>query len=248
VKFQKLTGVSLEDYQNLGKAKEQKLYTDTLLEGLDQIDEFLKDPSKGGLTALPIPTQLLRPVVKAIKLAVKAGRPIEQALREGRKILDELLADKDENIQAATNKAFDALSEDLRSVRGKIEKAKEKGTEQGYKFGVAEGKLAGEIRGMARGRKEGVQEGREIEREKQKEGLPLKQANKARKQIGKKIRAKQKKALSVFANDRNTLKEFVKINPAEVSDIEVYNEVADRIKESLANPLIRPDGTIISVR
>lgn len=244
VKFKQLTGIEMEEYQESVAGKEKKLLTDTLLEGLDAIDAFLKDPSGGGLTALPIPTQLLRPVVKAIKLAVKAGRPIEQAIREGRKLLDELLAGKSpEEIQTA-NRVFDAMASDLGGVQKKIQTAKKKGTEQGYKFGLAEGKLAGEIRGMAEGKKLGAKEQREKDRETKRKLQPYKDAMASRKSIKRKIRVKQKGAKSVFANDRNTLKEFIQLDPMSVSNVEDYNDIANRIKESISNPLVRADGSI----
>lgn len=245
VKFKQLTGITMEEYVASQEAKERKLFTDTALDALDQLDAFLKDPSKGGLNALPIPLQLLRPVVKAIKLAVKAGRPIEQAIREGRKVLDALLTERnDPSITEATNKAFDAMFQDISSIRGKIERAKKKGTEQVYKFGLAEGKLAGEIRGMAEGRKEGAKEQRALDREERKKQIPYKNAKASRKSIKRKVNAKDPRIKSVFANDKAVLKDFLKINPLDVSNIEEYNDITNRIKESISNPSVDSEGNI----
>lgn len=83
-----------------------------------------------------------------------------------------------------------------------------------------------------------------IEKTPNEDRKALSTAKKGRKQISKKIRAKQKGAVSVFANDRNALKEFIKLDPREVSDVNEYNDLVNRIKESLNNPIIRSDGSI----
>lgn len=89
-----------------------------------------------------------------------------------------------------------------------------------------------------------AESGEEIQETPKKDIKAINTAKKGRKQIAKKIRAKQKGATSVFANDRNTLKEFIKLDPREVSDIDEYNNMVGRIKESLNNPIIRSDGSI----
>lgn len=90
-----------------------------------------------------------------------------------------------------------------------------------------------------------ISEGTEpIEKTPNEDRKALSAAKKGRKQISKKIRVKQKGAVSVFANDRNTLKEFIKLDPREVSDVNEYNDLVNRIKESLNNPIIRSDGSI----
>jgi hypothetical protein len=198
------------------KAKAKKI--SEKLHKLADMIEGDKSTLKSDITALP--RAVLANVVRAGAKIIEAGGSIADAIQAGVQFIKDNTGHSDEK------ELTDSVRNLYRQI-GFVPVKKRNAVDEGYRQGVAEGKLAGEIHGKQKGRQEGKKEGF-------REGVKAEKNKDSDLNDAKSIRSKLKKAVKAKSKDRAassiaTAKDFLRINPDNVSDIEEYSSIAGKL-------------------